>query len=429
MFDRHRHRSLVAAVCGVAAVAGCDPFASFFPGFTEGRPLALARPRTAVTRPEVQTLSTDGQLPTDGVTRGGECRVAWNQATAQEDITVIDDVIAFSSGSTNNGVRSTAAHANGRRYFEVTFSELGGASYNGIAVIADDPQGHIDESYFEELGCFGGIAIGHCASITSFGAGDVVSVLADLDAGRVDFAVNGVLTAADSGFDPRAFAIVPGAGPFRAGVVLGDGARARANFGAEPFAFAPPSGFRAWNEDLEQDADGNCLDAPATPATPAPVSSGVDCDSGYTLTSIRTGAHEDDRELVVFGTHDSATLDVRLDRPGRYVLVIGSYNTGAWQISVGDGVILEKVLAYGYEAQTVTAPDGVVVENRAYTDGQSEEYAVGHGWPYTFGGSDTVGYVGLAERDSGLPLSFYAGAYTTTGFTLHADDVPTTGCR
>jgi hypothetical protein len=255
----------------VAAVAGCDPFASFFPGFTEGRPLALARPRTAVTRPEVQTLSTDGQLPTDGVTRGGECRVAWNQATAQEDITVIDDVIAFSSGSTNNGVRSTAAHANGRRYFEVTFSELGGASYNGIAVIADDPQGHIDESYFEELGCFGGIAIGHCASITSFGAGDVVSVLADLDAGRVDFAVNGVLTAADSGFDPRAFAIVPGAGPFRAGVVLGDGARARANFGAEPFAFAPPSGFRAWNEDLEQDADGNCLDAPATPATPAPV--------------------------------------------------------------------------------------------------------------------------------------------------------------
>lgn len=429
MSHRRRHRPLVAAVLGVAAVAGCDPFTSLFPGLTEGRPLVMARPRTAVTRPDVQALSIDGQLPTDGVTRGGECRVAWDQETAQEDITVIDDVIAFTAGSTNNGVRSTAAHANGRRYFEVTFSDLGDGSYNGIAVIADDPVGHIDNSYFEELGCFGGIAIGHCASITSFAAGDVVSVLADLDTGRVDFAVNGALTAADSGFDPRALAIVPGAGPFRAGVVLGDGARARANFGAEPFAFAPPSGFRAWNEDLEQDADGHCLDAAATPATPAPVSSGVDCDAGYTLTSIRTGAHDGDRELVVLGTHDSANLDVRLDRPGRYVLVIGSYNPGAWQISVGEGVTLEKVIAYGYEAQTVTAPEGVVVENHAYVDGQSEEYAVGHGWPYTFGGSDTVGYVGLAERDSGLPLSFFAGAYTTTGFTLHADDVTPTTCR
>jgi len=429
MSHRRRPSPLVAAVLGVAAVAGCDPFASLIPGLTEGRPLVMARPRTAVTRPDVQALSIDGQLPTDGVTRGGECRVAWDQQTAQEDITVIDDVIAFSSGSTNNGVRSTAAHANGRRYFEVTFSDLGDGSYNGIAVIADDPAASDDTSYFEEIGCFGGIAVGHCASITSFAAGDVVSVLADLDTGRVDFAVNGVLTAADSPFEPRALAIVPGAGPFRAGVVLGDGARARANFGAEAFAFAPPSGFRAWNEDLEVDGDGNCLDAPATPAPPAPVSSGVDCEAGYQLTSIRTGAHVDDRELVVLGTHDSANLDVHLDRPGRYVLVIGSYNPGAWQISVADGVTLEKVIAFGYEAQTVSAPSGVTVENHAWVDGQTEEYAVGYGWPYNFGGADTVGYVGLAERVSGLPLSYFAGAYDTTGFTLHADDAATTGCR
>jgi hypothetical protein len=428
MSHHRRHRTIVTAILGAAAVAGCDPVSSFTTGVTEGRPLVLDRPRTAVSRPAVQALSADGQLATGDVVRSGECRVAWDQATAQRDITVIDDVIAFTAGSTNNGVRSTAAHANGRRYFEVTFTDLGDESYNGIAVIADDPPGRSDSSFFEELGCFGGIAIGHCASITRFAVGDVVSVLADLDTGRVDFAINGVLTAADSPFDPRALAIVPGAGPFRAGVVLGDGARARANFGAVPFAFAPPSGFRAWNEELVADDDGNCLDATVAPAPPAPISTGTDCDAASALTSVRTGARDGDRELIVLGTYGAPSIDVRLDRPGRYVLAISGYDPTSWTIQTAPGATLERILAYGYHAQSVQAPDGVPVERHIYEEG-STEYGVAFQWPYDFGGGDTVGLVGLAERHGGLPLAYFAGAYSTTGFTLHADDAVPTTCR
>jgi len=422
------------SLAAVACAAGCAP--NLFPWFggeslTEGRRLSVPRPLTTITRPTTQRLIDGGSLAGGSSDAAGACIVEWDPTRAQQDI-VLDGVRASVTGSTFNGVRSTGAHDSGRHYFEIVFDALGDGSFNSVAVVADDPVLAPDESYFDEVGC--GIGIGHCTSVRGFAAGDVVSIMADLDTGRVDFAINGALTSADNlGFDPRALAIVPGAGPFRAGITLAENASARANFGAEPFAFSPPQGFEPWGSGLPADDDGRCISAPALLLTPAPVSAGVDCDAGYHLSTVDTGVDVGDGPaLALFGVYESSAtgdVEVSIDRPGRYVVVLGSYESVDWTVRQGDGVTIERVIARSYEGASVSAPAGTIVDASSFVTDEMSDYVSGHAWPYSFGGSDTVGFVGHAEALTGLRLSTFAGAYDNDRFVLHADSATTGECR
>jgi hypothetical protein len=396
---------------------------------------SLPRPRTTIERAtafSTAALIDGGSLQQGSTSVDAGCPVLWDPALAQEDITV-DGTVASTAGSTNNGVRSNAARTHGRHYFEVVFESLGDASFNEVSVVADDPVGTTDPSFFDEIGC--GVSVGHCAALTNFNAGDVISVIADLDTGRVDFAVNGSLTAGDAldGFSPRALAIVPGAGPFRAGVTLGDGARARANFGAEPFAYAPPEGFTAWGNGLAVDDNGACVSEAPLPLTKANVTVLADCDAGNNVTSVDTGVDVGDGPaLAMFGIYEpteSGNVDVTVSRPGRYVVVLGSYSSTNWSVHAGEGVTIDRVIARSYEGVTVDAPDGVDVDTSAFVEGEDAGYVSGHAWPYSFGGSDTVGFVGNAEQVTGLSLSYFAGTYRTDTMELLPDGVTPTECR
>lgn len=426
----NRFRRCATSLVGLVALgaAGCGGVN----GLTEGRALSLPRPVTRVVR-EVQRALTIDQTLTPGAPASGTCITEWDPTRAQEDIT-LDGTVASTAGSTNNGVLSTGAQASGRRYFEVVFESLGGVTFNSIVVKADDPVGTTDPSYFSEGGC--GLGVGDCASIRDFNAGDVISVLADLDTGRVDFAINGVLTVDDDDvFSPRALAIVPGVGPFRAGVTLDDGARARANFGATAFAYAPPDGFVAWATG-EADDEGRCVSATPSVAPPAPVSAGVDCEAGYQLTGINTGVRaqgDDETALVVLGVYqpsERGVIDVRINRPGRYALVVGSYVTAVWNVTAGPDVVIERIIGKSYEGVTINAPGVSNIETSAFlVDGAEADYVTGHAWPYSFGGSDTVGFVGDAEQRTSLPLAIFAGANTSESFTVEPDGTELTTCR
>jgi hypothetical protein len=428
---RLRVLSFVVFVLPALVNCSCSPVDAS----TAGR--ELDRPRPGMlgepTALAVPFLVPGGVLSPGNAPASGTCDVVWDGSAIDGELSV-NGTTASSSLSTFNGVTSTTAHDRGRRYFEVTFEFIGERSYNSVFVAADLPEAF-----------FGGFALrdcllgaGDCASVSSFGSGDVVSVLADLDNGRVDFAVNGVLTefTPDAGiyglYAPRLLAVLPGAGPFRAGVSLDQAASARANFGAEPFRFTPPAGFTAWGAGLDADDDGACISAPAIPLTPAPVSALVNCEAGYVLSSVATGVDVGDGPtLALFGNYRSPTGDVSVvvERPGRYVLVLGGYESTNWRVQAGDGVTIERVVARGYEGVTVEAPAGTAVETSSFVDGDEADYVAGNAWPFDLGGGDTLGFVGTAEAETGLPLAFFAGAPEAEGFTLQPDGTPTTECR
>lgn len=402
------HRLLVATAL-TAAVTGCN-FAE--PLFTAGR--SLEQPRVGGVA-ETSVLDSQTALPpqeeTTTTPAAPGCVVEWNPADAQRDM-VIDGVVATSPtvDSTNNGVRATAGHVGGRYYFEVTVESTGIDNYNQIAVIAGGP--NAAGSWFEEVGCSGDV--GHCAGVEGYAAGDVISVAADLDAGRVDFAVNGVLSQGN-GWLPRTVAVVPGAGPFFPGAVLSEQGVVRANFGAEAFAFAPPEGFLPWADGFAVDDDGRCVSDALPPVTPAPIRADVP------LSSYDAG-RSDEVALVVLGVYepnDSGVIDVSVTRPGRYALDLSSYTAARWQISAGDGVVVERVRVSGYEGATVDVSgvaDGVATVDVEVGNGSGGVCAIA--WPYDFGGCDTLSVVGTAERESGSLLSYFAGTYRAGSFTL-----------
>jgi hypothetical protein len=421
---------------------------------TLGRPLTDAQAAAPPT--EASTLT-----PATSTAPTSTCAVGWVQ-NPELGSPSIDGVAAGADGEVA-GVFSSAAHSHGKRYFELIVDDGGvdlGTSWtdiNGtrqvfdaeVGVYADTPAGSEEDggSWTALVGC-ANHSVGDCATERGFQSGDVVSVLADLDSGRIDFAINGVLggvgadghdgivdgaiegsageaIAVEGLFLPRRLVVVPGAGPYRIAARLVSGARVRGNFGQEPFSFAPPAGFTAWGADLDVDGDGACVDAAAIPAPPAPISAVVDCGAGYRLDTF-AAAPSDGTQLVVLGMHEAMRderVDIHIARPGRYALVLGSYEPTQFVVSAAADVVIERVIAHGFREPTVEAPAGVVIETeRENVDTLSD---TGDTWPYDFGGGDTVGMIDDAQARTGLPLAMFGGAYVVRSFTVHAsfDDI------
>lgn len=159
---------------------------------------------------------------------------------------------------------------------------------------------------------------------------------------------------------------------------------------------------------------------PTPAATPPPESRPVsfvhDCESG--VLDIWQTAAGSAPELHLVGLYTgmtpplgTASMRVKLDRPGRMILVVSAYDATRWTIEPGPSTQLLQVIHNGYEDQTVLAPMGVPVVDRS-----GLERIVGSAYEWT--DPDTAILVAAVENFTGLPLYSFGGCYTAANVTL-----------
>ncbi len=154
----------------------------------------------------------------------------------------------------------------------------------------------------------------------------------------------------------------------------------------------------------------------------------VDCDtpSGYAVSSWRN-AEDQESALWVMGVyqtrsdhsgnnHPMGAGSVSWSRPGDNVLVLSAYEPTTWDVEIAEGGELTSIIAIGYHAQIVNAPEGVEVEVYSYDTG-SCNVECGYSLPGGGGGCEGEDLVGLAEALSGRSLTGFDGCYDATTFS------------
>jgi hypothetical protein len=224
------------------------------------------------------------------------------------------------------------------------------------------------------------------------------------------------------------------------------------NLGADPFTFAPPDGFVAWNTNASGGA-GRCVGDSPMPVDRAPIAvrspEGVDASTFSSETAAAT-------ELIVLGAYDTGSTAnwrwgtdaagnptpeevaggrvgsarVTIRRSGPIALVLTAYEPTDWVLDLAAGVRLQSVSIFGMHGQTVSGvPDGVPVDihvacadrngggNCTEPTGESFPIAA-HQWPFDTGGGDTQGFVRFVEDQLCLPLKHFGGAYLAQHFEV-----------
>lgn len=353
------------------------------------------------------------------------------EATCTGDPTVATDP------STTESVSSVLAHNGGRWYFEVTVQQYE-PGWSQVGAFATP------SSAFQMTSPFTRTA---GASLSPQGL-DVISVAADLEAGRIYFYVNGV-------FDSEAeVLLLPGVGAFHGGGVAMAGNKLAFNFGQDAFSYALPTGYTAWAGGNA--AAGACTSDQDQPAPPANVD--VLCDGGARCggaTTFLSGARGTP-ELVVLGAYDTGSVSswtwgtdaqgnpievpvgpgqngstlVEINRPGPVTLVLAAYEPTDWTIRVAAGTVLDSVHVYGMHLQTVAGLDAAVpLEIHTICTGgdggncpgfTGEQFPIApYQWPYDTGGGDLQGFIDYIEERLCLPLKIYSGAYQVRRFTVN----------
>jgi hypothetical protein len=325
-------------------------------------------------------------------------------------------------------VESEVRHNTGRFYFEAS-TEVFEAGWSSVGVFANPSS----VSMLPFASAFGGDEWSSSAAVDPPGIG-TVSVAADVSAGVIFFYLNGAL----SGSTP--LSRLPGVGAVGGGGVSMSGNQMLFNFGSEPFRFAPPAGFEAWNTD---DDGGPCASDADIPVATAPV-------DGAT-TSFLADA-DADPQLIILGTYDTGgvsgwewgpngeTIDtgnfqrgsvrVQLRRPGNIYLALSAYEPTDWTLEVGDATNLLGVMVRGFHDATIQGvPAGVDVDVLSYcNDGNggrcmstnNVSFPVApYQWPSDDGGGDTPGFVQYAEEEFCTPMTLFAGNYGTQSFVVN----------
>ena len=351
----------------------------------------------------------------------------------------LDTSLDTDPGAPSDAV-STVAHNGGRWYFEAKTDRIdpngGLGTVNVWAPPADTFQ--LGPVFMREVAAAG-------VFTSTVGT---ISVAADLEAGVAYFYADGMLSTQSSLLE------IPGVGAFHAGGRGGWGQHTRFNFGAEPFAHAPPAGFSAWSG--AGPSAGPCSTDPDLPAPTAPVE--VIGDGGQPAGGATTfeSAVRDPVELIVLGVYDAGSTSswiwstdpqgnpieetvgpghngsalVRIDRAARVHLVLSAYEPTDWQLVVGPNTTLESVALYGMHLQTVSGlPTGVPLEVRTICTGgdggncpgfTGEDFPIApHTWPFDVGGGDTQGFINMIEARTCLPLRIFAGAGYGRAFEVH----------
>src|SRR5262245_20772819 len=125
------------------------------------------------------------------------------------------------------------------------------------------------------------------------------------------------------------------------------------------------------------------------------------------------------RVIGIYQPWPTSEPTVHVKRAERTVLVLSSYDPVHWTITVEPGATLERVLLFGYYAQTVTVPAGVPVEDHS----NDVDSPTGHEWP----SDDTAALLARAEQLTGLCLTSFHGCYEANRFSIPAGDVGSPG--
>jgi hypothetical protein len=106
-----------------------------------------------------------------------------------------------------------------------------------------------------------------------------------------------------------------------------------------------------------------------------------------------------------------ATVNFNAARSGA-TLVLASYEQIAWTVNVATAGSLRKIILLGWEASTVTAPAGVIVENMSSMAGYPN-------WTCDFSGLPTDRCVTYVEGREKLRATTSHYCYYATSFTLN----------
>lgn len=156
-------------------------------------------------------------------------------------ITLVNTNLAASITATNVGVRGSIGVNTGKWYWEVTYTTLGGTSIFGIADSAW-PLTYVGSTamsygYGSNANKFSNaVSTAYGATFTT---GDVIGIAFDASAGTIEFYKNNVSQGV-------AYTGIP-SGVYFPAISGQTNAVLTANFGQRPFAYTPPSGFKAIN--------------------------------------------------------------------------------------------------------------------------------------------------------------------------------------
>lgn len=161
----------------------------------------------------------------------------------------------------------------------------------------------------------------------------------------------------------------------------------------------------------------------------------VDCVEGSPSTAIgRTDGDPHVDVISVYQTrsdhrgadvHPRGRADVRVDQPGRHVLVLVSYEPTEFHVVTSPGATVERVILHGYSRQTAVVPAGTTVED--WSDLERSEGAEGINCGYAFPddhqGCDTTKLLRWVTRKVG-PIAAFAGCYHATSFVVKGVEPP-----
>jgi len=160
------------------------------------------------------------------------------------------------AGTNANGVLSTFKINSGKWYAEFTLSTItNGGTYPFVGItganslVTSNVSSNSASYCIRASGNIDALAVFNTGYGSSFANGDVCQIAVDFDAGKIWYGKNGTWFASGnpaSGTSPSSSGV--SSSTLWAFAVSGDGnAVAAANFGQRPFAYTPPSGYKALN--------------------------------------------------------------------------------------------------------------------------------------------------------------------------------------
>ncbi len=115
------------------------------------------------------------------------------------------------------------------------------------------------------------------------------------------------------------------------------------------------------------------------------------------------------------GTDGKKHVQVKVNRSGSSILVLSAYEETSWTVSLTPGAVVERIIANGYHAQSVSAPSGIPVEIHGYEQ-TGRYFGTGAEWP-SYGSTLLVNAL---EAHVGRELTSFRGCGESSTFEIDA---------
>jgi TARSH-like protein len=115
----------------------------------------------------------------------------------------------------------------------------------------------------------------------------------------------------------------------------------------------------------------------------------------------------------------AGNASVAIERPGRHILVLSSYEATNWHVTLGANVSIRAVELIGYKTQTVDLANIPV----------THDTGCGYSYPYNGGGCDTNALFATVQARTGLGVTTFHGCYQASQWALHADGTAASNCN